>query len=219
MVARLGRANAGQSISRFGPQRPRPRQECRLDSHRQAMRGVELGTQRAGIRFGVQVRPSFSKDGDEAVIEQPGTPARFSERAAIVFGSRSRAQNAGRDHGGADVGQVTITPAQRCPAFGVISRICDGGSEDAATPFADAILIAVEGTADAGPESSRPIKGRFGGEVGFNRRLVQSDKAWRVSRESCQGRNTKAIKKFIKIAIKNRRAVEMRTRIIQNSMR
>jgi hypothetical protein len=53
--------------------------------------------------------------------------------------------------------------------------VCSGGGQYAAAALAYSLVVAVEDPTDRGPRARQPISRGLGGDVGFNRRLVQSD--------------------------------------------
>jgi hypothetical protein len=135
--------------------------------------------------------PSLTEHGDDSVIEDTCLEAGLAQRTAAMFRTRSQSSavccrwgKQGR------VDQGALAPV------GVEAVVRGGGCKHATATFAHSVLAAVENPADGGPRSRRPIsRGGFGLDVGFNRRLVQSDwKALHVSSGS-QGTSGKKEKK------------------------
>jgi hypothetical protein len=53
--------------------------------------------------------------------------------------------------------------------------VCGGCGKHATAALAYSLVVAVEDPTDRGPRTRRPISRGLGWDVGFNRRLVQSD--------------------------------------------
>lgn len=160
------------------------RQELCVDRHGQHGRRVAaVVTARAGVRFGVQLGPSFAEHYGNPFVQDAHAAGHVAQRTATLLGSRRRSiavNGSRRQHRRFE----RRRPAPRAEA--VVG--CGSCRIYAAAAFAHLIQDAV-GTdpANRGPRLRRTLLGAWLRlDVGFNRRLVQPN--WKALPWSARNR-------------------------------
>jgi hypothetical protein len=116
--------------------------EFDIDRHvRHGWRVIGVVAKRARIRFGVQMRPSFTEYGDGPVIEETEAPARIAQSTVAMLGTRPRS-------GVVSCGGRRPRWVHPSPVVIVVR------GEHATAAFAYSVLVTVQDPADVGPRPS-----------------------------------------------------------------